>query len=172
VRDEERDPVEAARVLCLRMLTTAPRTRRQLADALRRKGVPDGAAEQVLCRFEDAGLIDDAAFASAWVESRHHSRGLARGALARELRTRGVENTLVDEAVAQLDADQEEATARELVRRRLAATRGLDQGRRIRRLAALLARRGYSEGLALRVVRQALEEEGQDGEVLERYFPE
>jgi regulatory protein len=121
----------------------------------------------VLSRFEEAGLIDDGAFADAWVESRHHGRGLARRALARELRTRGVDSTLIDAAVAQLDSEREEATARELVARKLRSTRGLDRDKRIRRLAGMLARKGYSEGLALRVVRQALEEEGEDTEFLD-----
>lgn len=161
------DPVERARAICLRLLTGTPRTRKQLADALDKRGIPEEAAEEVLSRFEDVGLIDDAAFADAWVESRHHGRGLARRALARELRTKGVDPALIDEAVGQLDADQEEATARELVARKLRATRGLERDRRLRRLAGMLARKGYAEGMALRVVRQALEEEGEDTEGLD-----
>ncbi|WP_445528671.1 recombination regulator RecX [Streptomyces cyslabdanicus] len=159
-------PVERARALCLRLLTGTPRTRKQLADALRKREIPDEAAEEVLSRFEEVGLIDDSAFADAWVESRHHGRGLARRALARELRTKGVDAALVDEAVGRLDAEQEEATARELVARKLRSTRGLDRDKRLRRLAGMLARKGYSEGLALRVVRQALEEEGEDTDFL------
>ncbi|MEU3254354.1 recombination regulator RecX [Streptomyces sp. NPDC006997] len=156
------DPGERARAICLRLLTGTPRTRKQLADALRKREIPDEVAEEVLSRFEEVGLINDSAFADAWVESRHHGRGLARRALARELRTKGVDSTLIDEAVAQLDSEQEEATARELVARKLRATRGLDRDKRIRRLAGMLARKGYPEGMALRVVRQALEEEGED----------
>ncbi|WP_369200392.1 recombination regulator RecX [Streptomyces sp. PU-14G] len=168
---EPQDPVERARAICLRLLTGTPRTRRQLADALRKRDVPTEAAEEVLARFEDVGLIDDGAFAAAWVESRHHSRGLARRALARELRTKGVDATVIDEAVGELDAEQEEETARALVARKLRATRGLERDKRLRRLAGMLARKGYSEGLALRVVRQALEEEGEDPESLEEHFP-
>lgn len=167
-----RGPEEQARAICLRLLTGTPRTRRQLAEALRRRGVPDDAAEAVLSRFEDVGLIDDAVFADAWVESRHHGRGLARRVLARELRTKGVDSALIDEAVGQLGDEQEEETARELVDRKLRATRGLDRDKRIRRLAGMLARKGYSEGLALRVVRRALEEEGEDPELLDQYLPE
>ena len=167
-----RDPEERARAVCLRLLTGAPRTRRQLADALREKDIPEEVAEHVLSRFEDVGLIDDAAFADAWVESRHHGRGLARRALARELRTRGVEPSVVEQAVEQPDASQEEETARALVDRRLRATRGLDRDKRIRRLAGMLARKGYPEGMALRVVRRALEEEGEDTEFLESYLPD
>lgn len=166
------DPEQAARALCLRLLTGTPRTRAQLADAMSCGGIPEDAAQQVLERFEDVGLIDDEAFANAWVESRHHSRGLARPVLARELRRRGVDSAVVDRATSQLDSNQEEATARALVERKLRATAGLDQGKRIRRLASMLARKGYAEGLALRVVRQALEDEGEEPEILERYLPE
>ncbi|CAL9402010.1 Regulatory protein RecX [Streptomyces sp. enrichment culture] len=160
------DPVERARAICLRLLTGTPRTRKQLADALRKRQIPDDAAEEVLSRFEEVGLIDDSAFADAWVESRHHGRGLGRGALARELRTKGVDPALVDAAVSQLDSEQEEATARELVDRKLRSTRGLDRDKRLRRLAGMLARKGYPEGMALRIVRQALEEEGEDTDFL------
>ncbi|RPK57280.1 Regulatory protein RecX [Streptomyces sp. ADI96-02] len=167
---EPRDPVEQARNICLRLLTGTPRTRKQLADALRKREIPDEAAEEVLSRFEDVGLIDDAAFAGAWVESRHHGRGLARRALVRELRTKGVDSAVIDDAVGRLDAEQEEETARELVARKLRSTRGLDRDKRLRRLAGMLARKGYGEGMALRVVRQALEEEGEDTEGLDEPF--
>ncbi|MFE9810156.1 recombination regulator RecX [Streptomyces sp. NPDC005227] len=165
-RESPRDPAEQARAICLRLLTGTPRTRKQLADALRKREIPDEVADGVLSRFEEVGLINDSAFAEAWVESRHHGRGLARRALAQELRTKGVEPTLIDEAVGQLDSDQEEATARDLVARKLRSTRGLDRDKRLRRLAGMLARKGYSQGMALRVVRQALEEEGEDTEGL------
>ncbi|GGV08091.1 recombination regulator RecX [Streptomyces spectabilis] len=160
------DPAERARAICLRLLTGTPRTRKQLADALRKRDIPDDVADEVLSRFEEVGLINDEAFADAWVESRHHGRGLARRALARELRTKGVDSALIDEAVGQLDAEQEEATARELVARKLRSTRGLDRDKRLRRLAGMLARKGYPEGMALRVVREALEQEGEDTEDL------
>ncbi|MFE7837556.1 recombination regulator RecX [Streptomyces sp. NPDC057474] len=160
------DPAERARAICLRLLTGTPRTRKQLADALHKREIPEDVADEVLSRFEEVGLINDSAFADAWVESRHHGRGLARRALARELRTKGVDSALIDEAVSQLGSEQEETTARELVARKLRSTRGLDRDKRLRRLAGMLARKGYPEGMALRVVRQALEEEGEDTEGL------
>lgn len=159
--------MERARAICLRLLTGAPRTRSQLAEALRRRDLPESAIDEVLDRLAAAGLIDDAAFADAWVDSRHHGRGLARRALARELRTKGVDAEVVQQAVDRLDPEQEEATARELVARKLRATRGLERDRRLRRLAGMLARKGYPEGLALRVVRDALAAEGEDGEDLD-----
>lgn len=102
-----------------------------MADALRKREIPDDVADEVLTRFEEVGLINDSAFADAWVESRHHGRGLARRALARELRTKGVDSTVIDEAVGQLDSEREEETARELVARKLRSTRGLERDKRL-----------------------------------------
>jgi len=161
-RAQQDDPAARARQICLRLLTLAPRTRAQLADALRRRGIPGHVADDVLGRFTDAGLIDDAAFARAWVESRHYGRGLAGRALAAELKQRGVDDEQIRDAVAGLGPDAEVATARQLVAERLAATRGLPAQSRVRRLAGMLARKGYPPGLAFRVIREAIEAEGTD----------
>jgi regulatory protein len=165
----DQDPEARARQICLRLLTLAPRTRAQLAGALRDRGVPDDAAHAVLDRFADVGLIDDAAFARAWVESRHYSRGLAGRALRAELRQRGVGDDQIRDAIDDLGPDAEVSAARRLVERKLASTRGLPPEARIRRLAGTLARKGYPSGLAFRVVREALEAEG--AEVVE-FFPD
>jgi regulatory protein len=156
----EADPESVARQICLQLLTSAPRTRAQLAAALRRRGVPDEAAAAVLARFAEARLIDDAMFARAWVDSRHHGRGLAGRALGAELRQRGVAQEDIQAALCELDPERELATARELVARRLAATAGMPVPARMRRLTGVLARKGYAAGLAYRVVREALEGEG------------
>jgi regulatory protein len=156
------DPESVARLICLRLLTAAPRTRAQLADVLRRRGVPEDAAAAVLARFAEVGLIDDAMFASAWVESRHHGRGLGRRALAAELSQRGIDRAEIQAAVDRLSPETELATARALVERRLASTAGQPAQVRARRLAAMLARKGYPSGLAYRVVREAIERAGQD----------
>jgi regulatory protein len=156
---EAGDPEARARQICLRLLTAAPRTRAQLAQALRRGGVPAEAAEAVLARFTDVGLIDDAAFAKAWVESRHHSRGLSRRSLSAELRRRGIDAEEIREAVDALDPEQEVATARRLVEQKMAGTRGQPPEARARRAASLLARKGYPPGLVFRLIKEVLEQE-------------
>jgi regulatory protein len=155
------DPEAQARQVCLRLLALAPRTRAQLAGALRKRGIPDETADEVLSRFEDVGLIDDAAFARAWVESRHYARGLAGRALSAELKQRGVAPDEIRAAIdEQLGPDAEISAARRLVDRKLQSTRGLPPEQRTRRLAGVLARKGYPAGLAFRVIREALEGEG------------
>ena len=80
-----------ARQILLRRLTDQPRSRAELAKALAKRRVPDDVATRVLDRFTEVGLIDDAAFARSWVESRQRGRGLARGRSPHELRTKGVD---------------------------------------------------------------------------------
>ena len=150
---------EVARAICLRLLTAGPRTRAQLATALRKRGIPAEVAESVLSRFAEVGLIDDAAFARAWVESRHHGRGLARRALSAELRQRGVPDGEVRSAVGLLGPQDELAAARRLVAKRVPASRGKPMPARARQLMGMLARKGYPAGLAAQVVREALEQE-------------
>jgi regulatory protein len=158
--DEMGDPEAVARGVCLRALTGAPKTRQQLADLLAQKGVPDEAAETVLDRFTEVGLIDDAAFARAWVTSRQAGRGLARRALSAELRAKGVEPEVAAEAVEAVGDDDERAAARRLVDRKVGAMRRLDRATATRRLMGMLARKGYNGGLAAAVIREALDDTG------------
>ncbi len=164
--DEMGDPESVARGVCLRALTGAPKTRQQLAELLEKRGVPDDAAETVLDRFTEVGLIDDAAFARAWVSSRQSGRGLARRALSAELRAKGVEPEVAAEAVLAVGDDDERETARRLVDRKMGAMRRLDRATATRRLMGMLARKGYNGGLAAAVIREALDDAGSHGAVV------
>jgi regulatory protein len=155
--EEMRDPESVARGICLRALTGAPKTRQQLADLLSQRGVPDEAAETVLDRLTEVQLIDDAAYARAWVSSRQAGRGLARRALSAELRAKGVDPGVAADAVATVDDDDEREAARRLVARKVGGMRRLDRVTASRRLVGMLARKGYTGGLAAAVVREALD---------------
>ena len=157
------DPESVARAILLNKLTASAKSRRELADALAAKDVPDDVATRVLDRFEQVGLVDDAAFADTWVRSRHASRGLSRRALSHELRRKGVSDDVISESLEQVDAETERAAAAALVARKLPSTRGLERARRTRRLVGMLARKGYGPGLAAGVVRDALAEEDMSG---------
>jgi regulatory protein len=166
--DEMSDPESVARGICLRALTGAPKTRQQLAELLAGRGVPDDAAESVLDRFTEVGLIDDAAFARAWVSSRQAGRGLARRALSAELRAKGVDSEVAAEAVEAVDDDDEREAARRLVERKAGAMRRLDRATAMRRLMGMLARKGYSGGMAAAVIRDVLD--GAESEDLETSY--
>jgi regulatory protein len=154
--DAPGDPATVARQICLRLLTIAPRTRRQLAEALRRREIPDAVVEQVLDRLTDVRLIDDAAYAEAFVVTRHRDRGLGPSALRAELQRKGVAPDLAVEAVSAIDPEAERARAAALVARRVDAAMAAGPEAARRRLVGLLARRGYGPDVAVPVVDEAL----------------
>jgi len=137
-------------------LSVRPCTRAELAKVLRRRGIPDEAAAEVLARYSDVGIIDDAAFARAWVSSRHAGRGLARRALAQELRQRGVDQETAGDALAELDPDTEAATAHALAERKLRGMGGAPPDAVFRRLVGMLARKGYPAGVAIAAAKAAI----------------
>jgi regulatory protein len=155
-QDGEPDPHEVARHIVLRQLTGSPKSRSQLAAALHRRGCDDDVAAAVLDRLEQVGLVDDAAFADSFVRSRQAGRGLAAQALARELRAKGVDDETTRAALDGVDPAAEEERARQLVAKRLGQLHGLDAVVQTRRLAGLLARKGYPAELSMRVIREAL----------------
>lgn len=147
-----------ARRILLTRLTDQPRTRAELAAHLATKGVPAEVATRILDRFTEVGLIDDAAYARAWIGSRLAGRGLARRALAAELRRKGVPDEIARAALDEVDPDDEIEAARRLVRRKLRTTAGLAPQVRTRRLVAMLARKGFGAGIAYAVVREEVAE--------------
>jgi regulatory protein len=152
------DPEEVARIVCLRMLDRRAYSRAELRTALRRRGVPDDAADRVLDRFTAIGLIDDAALAEGYASAQHRTRGLSARAVAVKLRRRGIPDDTAAAAVAQIDRHSEQEAARAVVTRRLRSMSGLDPAVQARRLVGTLARKGYPPGVASEAVREALRE--------------
>ncbi len=150
------DPEQVARTIVLRRLESAPRTRAELAQTLAARGVPVEVGDRVLDRFTEVGLIDDAAFASLWVESRHRGKALARSVLRQELRRRGGDPEIIDDAVEAIDDDDEWVRAREFARRKARIKAGEDPRKAVQRLAGQLARKGYPARLCFAVAREAL----------------
>lgn len=153
----EPDEESAARSILLARLNDQPRSRAELAASLAKKNISPDVATGLLDRFEEVGLIDDAAFAHAWVESRQRTKGLARRALDLELRRKGIAPDLIAEALESIDAETEHDAAGRLVRRKLPSVRGLEPSVQVRRLTSMLARKGYRPQVAFDVVRQELE---------------
>jgi len=157
------DHEKVARSVALRLLTSAPRSRAQLAEAMAKKDVPSDVAERVLDRFTDVGLIDDAEYAAILVRTRHTERGQARRAIAQELTRKGIDPETAAAALSVIEREDEDAAAHALVERRAGATRGLPREKRERRLVAMLARKGHPPGAAFRIVAEVLDAEGDGG---------
>lgn len=154
------DPAENAREIALRLLTHSPRSAAQLREGLISRDVDDDIADQVINRYREVGLLDDAGLAASIVRTRHAERGRSRRAIAQELRRKGFEQADSEEALAQISDEDEMDAARELAARRWAQTAHLDQQVRIRRVVSHLGRRGYSASTAFGLVKELQRADG------------
>jgi regulatory protein len=152
----EPDPHDVARQIVLRQLAMAPRSRAELMKKLLQRNCPDDVAATVLDRMTEVGLIDDQAYAQMLVRSHQAGRGLAKRALARELRTKGIEEHVAEEALAPITDADERDRARALVDKKLRAMHGLGIQVQTRRLAGMLVRKGYSSSATYAVIREAI----------------
>lgn len=154
---------EQAHALCLRLLTTRARSRAELIGKMAKHGYPDDVVEPVLARLVAVGLVDDEDFAAQWVRSRHTYSGKGKRALAAELRTKGLDAEVIAAALDGIDAGAERVRAEQLVERKLRreVLADGDDAKVMRRLVGMLARRGYSQSMAVAVVTDALAAERQ-----------
>jgi regulatory protein len=111
---------------------------------MEKREIPADISEELLDRFTEVGLIDDVAFAKAFAHDRRANRGLSKAALKRELSNVGVEQQLIQDALEEIDPDQELELAIRLVEKRWNSVKNLDWQSRQRRLSGFLGRRGFS----------------------------
>jgi regulatory protein len=154
--EEERAEEVQAKNICLRLLADSARPRAGLAQKLTQRGISAPVIERVLDRFTEVGLIDDQAYAEAYVRTKHQERALSRRALTAELRRKGLDDTVVATAAEAVDPDAEETAATRLVAKRAPAALAAGPDAARRRLLALLDRRGYPADLSIRVVESVL----------------
>lgn len=156
IPDQHTEQVEAAREIVLRRLDRSPAPRAVLAELLERKEVDPGVAGEVLDRLEQAGVIDDAAYAAMLARTRFAEKGAARRAIAEELRRKGINQDAIAAALEQVSDSDESAAAAALARKKLRTTAALAPEVRRRRTLAFLARKGYPAPVCVAAFEQAL----------------
>jgi regulatory protein len=161
------DHEAAAREISLRLLAQRARSRRELVDALRRRGIPDEVSGPLLERFAEVGLVDDVVLAQTLARG-HAAKGLAPPAAAARLRQRGLDDADVARALAEQRPEDSATAARDFAAKRLTRMAGLPPEVQARRLLAQLGRRGYRPEAAIRVVREVMSSEGGDRDILGR----
>jgi len=129
-----------AMAAALRLLSYRPRSEAELRQRLARRGAPADLADGAISRLRELGLVDDAAFARAWVDGRSRLSPRGRRLLRLELRAKGIVGEAAQEAVEPLD---DEDAALRAAERRADAMRGLPYPEFRRRLGDFLRRRGF-----------------------------
>jgi regulatory protein len=141
------DDPELVLAAALRFLEVRARSMAEVRRRLTQAGYQPTLVEGAIERLVDLGMLDDAAFARTWIESRDRARPRGERALRQELRLKGLDGTLVDEALGErgaTGADVDELAARRVLARHSAALgRVTDPRARRQRAYALLARNGF-----------------------------
>ena len=141
-----------ARNIVLNQLNFMPRSRKELETALAKRHIEPDVAKSVLDRFEEIGMVDDTAYAELLIRSRCNTKRVSRSVLRQQLRQKGVDQEIIEEALLVVSDADELRMATELVERKARAMSRLEPEVRKRRLFGLLARKGYNTSIALRVI--------------------
>ncbi|WP_297081961.1 regulatory protein RecX [uncultured Demequina sp.] len=148
------DPAEHAREIALRLLTHSARSSAQLREGLVSRDVDPEVADEVIARYREVGLLDDAALSASIVRTRHRERGRSRRAIEQELRRKGFEAGHIEDALDQISSDDERDAARILAAKRWESLEGLEDQVKVRRVVGMLGRRGYGPSLAYGLVQE------------------
>jgi len=152
--DQEADPYSIANTIALNALVARAKSKGELLAHLKKRGVEDDVAQATIFRLQESGLINDEEFAKAWTQSRHTSKKLSKRIIAGELRTRGVDQSSIDEALDEIDDESEYRTAFSLGMKKYNTMSRLEPEVQIRRIQSLLQRKGFSLPTIARVIRE------------------
>lgn len=152
--------VEAVRRTLMRRLGGRQLSVAEASALLRDAGLDDAAAAEIVAEFEGSGYLDDAGLAEQLVHTATARKAQGRQAIARTLAQRGIAREDADEALREIDADDEAERALEFARAKARVLEGVEHDRALRRLTGQLARRGFHGALAMSVARRALDELG------------
>ena len=152
--DQEADPYSIANTIALNALVARAKSKGELLAHLKKRGVEDDVAQATIFRLQESGLINDEEFAKAWTQSRHTSKKLSKRIIAGELRTRGVDQSSIDEALDEIDDESEYRTAFLLGMKKYNTMSRLEPEVQIRRIQSLLQRKGFSFPTIARVIRE------------------
>lgn len=149
------DGVAEAVAFVRRSTSMTPQSEGRLRDKLGERGYAGPVITQALERARRERLVDDAAMAAALVDERRR-KGHAPAKIRRDLRERGFDDATLDAALGNADGQDLEAAAYAVAAEKAARTTGVEAEAAYRRVAAFVARRGYPEGLARKVAREAV----------------
>ena len=152
--DHEADPYSIAYTIALNALVARAKSKGELLAHLKKRGVEDDVAQATIFRLQENGLINDSEFAKAWTQSRHTSKKLSKRIIAGELRTRGVDQSSIDEALDEINDESEYRTAFSLGMKKYNTMSRLEPEVQIRRIQSLLQRKGFSLPTIARVIRE------------------
>jgi regulatory protein len=149
------DDVAAAVAFIRRSTAGSPQSEGRLREKLAGRGTPAVAIDAALAQARRERLVDDAAMIAALVDERRR-KGHAPTRIRTDLRARGFDDRLLDDALRAAEHEDQEAAAFALAADKASGLTALPAETAFRRVVSHVARRGYPDGLARKVSREAV----------------
>jgi regulatory protein len=162
---QAKDGIEKAYERTLNYLSYRPRSTAEVRQYLKKLDIAEPASNEIIERLQADNLLNDARFAQLWVDSRTNFRPKSQQLLKAELRQKGLDPTIADSAVQDVD---DSTLALALAQKRLPRLAALSQQEQRQKLSAFLGRRGFRFSIINSVLRQVLGASPElDGELYE-----
>ncbi len=142
---------------CIRLLKYRPRARGEMIERLKRKKFPQDLIEKVVNEFVECGLVDDREFVKYWVNWRLEVNPRGKNFTRIELRQKGVDEDLINEALDNIPPEDELAIARELASKQLRKLKNLEPEKIKNRIYAYLKRRGFKSEIIWDIIKDSNE---------------
>jgi len=147
--------VRRARNIALHRLTGGARTEKQLSDALNTKNIPPTIIETTIIWLREYDYVNDERYAKERAEAKNRN-GMGRRAIEQDLLRKGVPQTLISETLTLISEKDEYATARAFALKWLHSCRNLEKDAAYRRIAGMLARRGFPPNIVYEITNETL----------------
>lgn len=134
------DGRETAYQRALKLLNYRIRSESEVRKNLKEHEIAEEDIEHVIERLKRSGLLNDQAFAQAWVENRSEMRPRSRRALAYELSRRGVDSQVIEQSLEGVD---EEGLAYQAAQKRSRKLHSTDWNDFRTKMYRFLAQRGF-----------------------------
>lgn len=129
------------------LLTHKTRTRSELVQRLKERGIDEAAVEHAMDKLASYGYVDDAAYAKEYVQSAVMTGRWGRKAVEYKLKEKGLDKSVIEKAMAAYTQEDEKELARKQLNAAAGRRQGVEAYKQRRKIFAALARHGFDYGV-------------------------
>lgn len=144
-------------------LQKMPKTEKELRDNLKKKQIPQDITDETMQKLIDAGWVNDKTYAENFIYSKRKYEKLGTSAIRMKLMRKGISNDILDELLSEITDDDLRETAFILAEKKMrSVSKEPDRNKRIQKLVAFLAYRGYGAGVAFEIAKEVVDKNAEN----------
>lgn len=144
-------------------LQQMPKTEHQLRENLRKKQIPQDIIDETMQKLIDVGWVNDKNYAENFIYSKRKYEKLGSSSIKMKLMQKGIDKDIIDELLNEVSQDDLRETAIILAEKKMRSLkREPDRNKKIQKIVAHLAYRGYGGGVAFEVAREVVDKNAEN----------